>query len=394
MRWQFDDIKKYYFFRGLIKRFALPILVVYALDRGLSIDQIAFIAMVGYIGSFVMEVPSGAIADAIGHKRALVLSMIGQSASMAMYLGGNFNWILAANLMYWMSGSLMTGTAEALFYERVKELGRESEHRKLSGQGKGFANLVGVVALAVTSYLYTIAFWIPFLIGVVQFILAGVVIGSFQESKKHLSVAGREGFSYLFSHFSTAFKNLRKNNLLFWVIVSDAVIGGFYFSSAEFHQVLLIDAGLAVTFFGIFYSAKRLVTMIASPFSHVFSRRFTPAQFLLTNWAILVIISAVVPFIKDPFFLAGILVLPAGLAAILGVTTNDYANQQITGTSRATTLSLGNLLTTIIQVATVAALGWFGEHFSVSVGFGALSLVLLGLMLTVSPWLVRAKTVV
>ena len=32
------DIKKYYLFRALLKRFALPILVLYGLDRGLSLE--------------------------------------------------------------------------------------------------------------------------------------------------------------------------------------------------------------------------------------------------------------------------------------------------------------------------------------------------------------------
>ena len=63
-----SDVKKYYVFRALLKRFILPILILYGLDRGLSLSELSIIAAVGSVISFVLEIPSGAIADRFGHR--------------------------------------------------------------------------------------------------------------------------------------------------------------------------------------------------------------------------------------------------------------------------------------------------------------------------------------
>ena len=98
------DVKKYYVFRALLKRFILPILILYGLDRGLSLSELALIAAVGSVLSFVLEIPSGAIADRFGHRRTLVVSMLGQALSMLLYLGGSFWWILMGTALYFGFG--------------------------------------------------------------------------------------------------------------------------------------------------------------------------------------------------------------------------------------------------------------------------------------------------
>jgi len=92
MLW-FDDIKKYFVFRASIKRFVWPILVIYMLDIGLSVSDVAVIAVCGHVVSLLLEIPSGMISDTLGHKKTLVLSLVGQALSMLLYLGGAF-WLL------------------------------------------------------------------------------------------------------------------------------------------------------------------------------------------------------------------------------------------------------------------------------------------------------------
>ncbi|MBI4592527.1 hypothetical protein HY733_03725 [Candidatus Uhrbacteria bacterium] len=50
------DVKKYYLFRALLKRFVLPILVLYGLDRGLTLGELSVIAGVGHVVSFIRPV--------------------------------------------------------------------------------------------------------------------------------------------------------------------------------------------------------------------------------------------------------------------------------------------------------------------------------------------------
>jgi len=110
-----DDIKKYYIFRALIKRYPLPIIALFMIDVGVSVEQVALIFTVSAVLELIFEVPSGAIADAIGHKKSLLISMSGQAIAMALYLGASFEWVFAGYILYYVSGSLMNRITFAHF---------------------------------------------------------------------------------------------------------------------------------------------------------------------------------------------------------------------------------------------------------------------------------------
>ncbi len=201
-------------------------------DVGLSVEQIAIITIAGWATSTILEVPSGAIADYIGHRWALVYASIFQALSMALFLGGTFWWILAGSIVYWGMGTLMTGTLSALFYERLQELGRVKEYQKLHGRAVSVAHGFGIVSMALAGLAYAIAWWIPFVVGIGQFILAALVIATFNEAKRPTSVAKFEGWFGWLHHFPVAWKAFRDNKKLFWITNVNAVIVGSFFATA------------------------------------------------------------------------------------------------------------------------------------------------------------------
>lgn len=385
-----SDIRKYYIFRALLKRFILPITVVYATDQGLTLEQIALIASFGSVAGFILEVPSGAVADAVGHRRALVLSMIGQACAMAMYLGGTFFWIAAASVLYFAAGSFMTGTAEALFYERVKSLGLEKEHGRLYGQGKGFATAVSVIFMISAGAAYELAWYLPFLIGVAQYAAAGFVIASFTQVKETVSVREREGMASFLLHFSEAARAIRKNPKVYWLTVMTGLILGPLFALGDFQQAIMDDLGMTAFWIGMVYAGKRLLSIWVQGYVHVFAWRLGPLTLTFLSAMLMVLHLVLVGIIEDPALIIAPLMIGSIAWVGLEVAANDYLNRQIETKSRATALSMNNLVRSVVQLGSLMIFGALVAHVPAATAYGVMGVVLAVVMVMPMVMLTKA----
>lgn len=370
------DVKKYYVFRALLKRFALPILVLYGLDQGLTLGELSFIAAVGSIVSFVCELPSGAIADRIGHRRTLVLSMLGQALSMALYLGGTFWWMLGGVVVYMGFGSLMTGTAEAFFFERLEKLGLASQHAKLSGAGKGFATAVSVISMALAGVLYEVAWWLPFVVGVLQFVLAAVVVATIGPTHDEISIQRRESSRVsVVVHIRSAWTQIREQPFIFWLIISSALIVGPLFSTGDFQQAVMDDVGMSAALIGAIYAAKRLLSVLLQASTYRIMRLLTPAQFVLLCALFMLLYFFGLGIIIDPGLLLGPLLIGSLAWVGLEIAVNDYINQRIQTGSRATLLSMNNFIRNFVGVLAIAVFGVVTRDATAAYGYLVLGCV-------------------
>lgn len=390
MPW-FDDIKKYYLFRGLLRRFAWPILTLFMLDQGLSIAEVGIITLVGYIISIVSEIPSGAVADTIGHKKTVVYSMLGQGLSMALYLGGSFWWMLAGTGLYMLAGSFMTGTREALFYERLVELGRADEHQKLVGRSRSVSGAVGTIFMLTSSLAYVYAWWLPFVIGIIHFTLGAYVISTFTEAKRTVSVKKREGYAELLRHFGEAWQQVKTNTFLYWIIIINGTMVGVYMSTAEFHQVVLNDVKLAAIFFGTFYAFKRANTFLLSPLAHRISARFTAPSFLCTSGVLVVAHMLVLPFTTNILVVAGAMIFGSAILNVFKVVVNDYTNTLLPSGSRATALSIKNLISHGLSILCIGIITLLSDALGIRLVIGVIGIIMAALLAISIPKLYIAR---
>ncbi len=371
-----SDVKKYYLFRALLKRFVVPILVLYGLDRGLSLSELSIIAGVGSIVSFLLELPSGAIADWFGHRRTLVLSMLGQALSMALYLGGSFWWMLLGSVAYFGFGSLMTGTGEAFFFERLQRLGLVNQHAKLSGQGKGFATAVSVISMALAGVFYEIAWWLPFGIGIVQFLLAAYVVSLIGPTKDEVSVEKKEVVqTKAMAHFGLAWQELKRQPTILWLILASSLVVGPLFAVGDFQQAVMNDVGISASLIGAIYALKRLLSIAIQGSVHHLMRLFTSGQLVLVCALLMLAHFFGMGLIENPWWLLGPLVVGSLAWVGLEIAVNDYINQATQTSSRATLLSMNNFVRNFVGVLTIGLYGLVTQHTTAAYGYLVLGIV-------------------
>jgi MFS transporter, DHA3 family, tetracycline resistance protein len=115
---QLDALKVYYgieFFEDIGRHAAFTIMAVYLVqDVGLNPLELVLIGTVGEISYFLLEVPTGAIADSYSRRASVILGLIASGASMIVFgLTHDYPILLVATVLWGLGSALQSGAYEA-----------------------------------------------------------------------------------------------------------------------------------------------------------------------------------------------------------------------------------------------------------------------------------------
>ncbi|MEQ8143389.1 MFS transporter [Streptomyces sp. OP7] len=122
---------------------------VYALlfsDAGLSVWQISSLFALWSVTAVVLEVPSGAWADAVSRRLLLVVGPLLTGAGFALWVLVPSYAAFAAGFVLWgIGGALCSGALEALVYDELERGGASDRYARVLGRARA-AGLVAVMA--------------------------------------------------------------------------------------------------------------------------------------------------------------------------------------------------------------------------------------------------------
>ncbi|MBI2484827.1 MFS transporter [Candidatus Uhrbacteria bacterium] len=367
----------YYIFRALDRRFVLPVWVVFMIDRGLSLNQIGMVAAACTVITFILEVPSGAVADHMGHRRALALGMLGEGIAMFVFLGGTFWWILAGALLYWGSGTLISGTKQAIIHEYLLARGRDHEYQRVMSTARMWASGLSLFGVGIAGFVYEYSPVLTFSAGAVLFFIGTIAIARFDPNHVHVSVAKEEGFAALMHHFQSAWKTIRREPTLFWLLSIDALFVGMEYGSGEFQPVVFTRLGITVGIIGIYAAIKRLLSFILAPILAKIGPQLSLRSVLLSNYVLTVAYFFGVAFVTHRILILFVVLLATSVYVISDIVVSDAVNKRIPSGSRATTLSLRNLEEHVFKTLCVLSLGWLGSFLTLAQAHLILGLIAL-----------------
>ncbi|MFD5861430.1 MFS transporter [Streptomyces chartreusis] len=122
---------------------------VYALlfaDTGKSLWQISSLFALWSVTGVLLEVPSGAWADAVSRRRLLWIGPLLTAAGFALWVAVPSYWAFAAGFVLWgAGGALGSGALEALVYDELDRLGAADRYAGVMGRSRA-ARLLGTVS--------------------------------------------------------------------------------------------------------------------------------------------------------------------------------------------------------------------------------------------------------
>jgi len=361
----------------------IPTVVLFLMDRGLSLTQYAIVDAVWYVSAVVFEIPTGIFTDHCGKKASLLVGAL--TLALALFLlafGPSFLSILAAYVLWGFASSFETGTSDALVYDSLKQLGQEEEYRKVRARITTLTVLAGALGSLLAGYLASVRLSLPiFATATIALLACPLVLllcepptGDMRERTplRHL----RESVRYVLGHRSVAM-------LLLYSCIMGTAVWGLYI----FYQPLLKSFAIPVERTGLLYLFFRLSCALGAQLSDLLYRRvgrplvyLMPAGlmacvlgmgFLVTPW--------VVTLVFPIFFIEGL------YSPIL----NDLINQLLPSGKRATIISMGSVLACLMGTVLYPVLGRIADSFSLQASFRALGLGLVVCMVLILAFLRR-----
>ena len=288
---------------------------------------------------FLLEIPTGVVADYFGRKYSLALGALVVTLAAVIYGSApNFYIFLLGEFLFAMAASFMSGADDALLYDSLKEEGREQEIKKATGMTHSI-QLISIMVAAPIGSLIASKFGLnaPILFCAVPFLIAAFIAFSIKEPKvfdktkettRYWEIA-KKGFSFFYRH-----KTLR-------LITLDAVIVSVaaYFV-IWLYQPLLMNMKFPIKYFGwVSFLMVFSEVIIASNFVRL-EKLFGSAKAYMRFSAIIVagffMLAAFVP--KVP-----VVILFVIFAGGFGLTRLElmtaYMNRLIPSPQRATVLS-------------------------------------------------------
>jgi len=141
---------------GFLKnlRFFEAFLILALRERGLDFLGIGGLIAVREIAGNLSQIPSGALADALGRKRCMIVSMAGYVVSyLVLGLASNNLLLLAGMVFYGTADAFRDGTHKALIYAWLRQQGREDERTKVYGYTRSWSKIGSALSSVIAAAL-------------------------------------------------------------------------------------------------------------------------------------------------------------------------------------------------------------------------------------------------
>jgi MFS family permease len=347
--------------------------------------------------SILAEIPTGAISDLIGKKRALLLAFfLGSLGNVIMGFSTSLPMLALSAFTMTIGASFYSGTFEALLYDTLKSQKKEKLYDNIISRANTIANGSLAFASIIGGFLYTFdprlpffmvagAYFIGFLL---CFVLREPTVDTTHFSVKRFIQQNKRGFQQLFHS---------KPIVALTVFLLSLAIFSINFNQF-LNDFLAIDFGFLPTQLGIFSAIVYLVAAFGSHLTPYLTRPFGHIKSVIVITAIFAITCLISPYIGI-IVGAGTILLRVSLMTVFENITSALINQVADSKYRATTISTFNMLANIPYVLTAYLIGsmidtigsvWFTFYLGISLIF----LVLLQLYLyqLIKPVYEKART--
>lgn len=251
---------------GFLKnqRYFEPFLVLAFLEKGLSFTDIGLLIGFREICVNIMEVPTGAIADVAGRRRAMILSFASYIVSFTIFGLARPVWALFAAMFFFSIGeAFRTGTHKAMIFDWLAGQNRADEKTRVYGFTRSWSKMGSAVSVVIAGVMvfvtkqYSLIFLvsiIPYLGNIVNFILYPADLDGPRERSRGIGEMARVVAASL--RASIRSKPLRG------LMIETSCFDGAFKVCKDYLQPTLMAAAVALPFLTGHEEAQRVAVLV------------------------------------------------------------------------------------------------------------------------------------
>ena len=356
-----SNIWKLYLFKILHGFFiSIPIIVLFWQENGLSMFQVMILQALFAVSVIALEVPSGYFADRYGRRKSLVLASVFATLGMTGYsLGHGFLGFLAAEILWAVGVSLVSGADSAMFYDTLVEIGEEDRYKEMWGKASSYYMFSAAGAAVLGGFLADINLRLTFFAQIPFFAAMIPLAYSLKEPEHHREVGDREKET-----MKTVVKDVFRRPKLRNLIMYGAFIYAALQTAFWFYQPYFKLTGLDIASFGLIYACFNIVSATSSNYAHRIEGKLGKTAslsllFVLITASLLLMSNLI---LKISFIFIGLQQFVRGFSKPV---MSDYVNKIVKSDNRSTILSTQSLLGRVFQALGMPVFGLLADIYTV-----------------------------
>ena len=351
---------------------AMPIIVLFFQEHGLSLTQVMFLQAIYSLSVAVFEIPSGYIADLFGRKNTIIISTIFSFIGYVIFsfYGGFFAFAIA-EVLIGIGGSLMSGSDSAILYDTLLETGNTEAYTRIEGKNYAIGNFSEATAGVLGGFLAVGSIYLPIYVQTAILFLSIPIALSLVETTLHKENRLDKSFKSIFKVLKFA---MIDNKKLKWLIVYSSAMGVATLSVAWFAQPFFKQVNIPLAYFGVLWAGLNFSAGFTSLNSHKFNQNKEKGKMLF--YLALTMIGALL-FVGFNMTLFGLLFI-VSIYLLRGIVTpilRHAINENTTSNKRATVLSIRSFIIRISFAIFAPILGFLADDYSLSISFYVLAIL-------------------
>ena len=319
---------------------------LFFLSNGLSQTQIGILFSFFMISLALLEIPTGAFADTIGHKLSIALGTFLLSISfLILAIGTHFNIFILA--MFFASAGLafQSGAISSLIHDILQKMNEIDQFEKVQGRMNSIFLLSAVIGAPLGAFLFESHKRIPYFIAFLTTLLASffMYIIKWEFHQKH-EISFKTYFQKIHKGILLTVTNQR---LLAFVLITIALTTMRLVFNQNISQPYLLNVGLSIGFIGIIAAITSIILASVHAFTYKVSGKIGDTKSLILMIALPSLCAIALGYIYTPLAIVFLILLQVGHAykePVMARLTQKELHDENRSTMASTTSFLSSII--------------------------------------------------
>lgn len=344
---------------------------LYFLSHGITQSQLGILIAANILTLAIFDIPTGAIADTLGHKVSVFLGTFIWSISyLILFFAKGFPLFLLSMIIGGLGVAFVSGALTSLIYDILNKQGKRDDFRKVYGRCNAIFLVASMIAASIGGFIYEYQANLIFLAAFIFTFIGSISILFITWNFK----VGKPSVATYFEKMKKGISlTVTNRSLLSLVVISIGLSFGIFVIN-NIKQPFLIHTGYSVAQIGIITGFISGISALVYTYGHKILKRIGNFQSLIIISLIAALSLFLISF-SGPLVTILFLIIYQLTPALRDPAITHLQQLQISDPQRATANSTMSFLTRIVIAAALPLWGIVIDQFGIN-----RSLVYLGLL--------------